>query len=278
MIRNKRFWGNYETRQRPFKKDKKGQLVILMCIGLVAIAAFTMMDLQLASALPTETQYCDVEDCHEPDEPTTWIDVSIDSQTAGDITYYVTGSDVYDGEEGWGVFDPLINNVANANNSGYFTLPKDGRTYRVFWVDNATDLGPGSAYQDIIQPNTAPHDLSIDGEANGKTGTSYKYTFSSIDDELQEINYFIDWGDGSDTGWFGPYESGEEGDKSHTWSEDGTYTITITAQDEYGAESETTLKVTMPRNKAFNFNFNLLERLFERFPNMFPVLKYLLGI
>ena len=31
-----------------------------------------------------------------------------------------------------------------------------------------------------------------------------------------------------------------------------------------------------PRNKAFNFNFNLLNWLFERFPNMFPILRYLL--
>ena len=38
------------------------------------------------------------------------------------------------------------------------------------------------------------------------------------------------------------------------------------------------LDVTMPKNKAFDYNFNLLERLFERFPNAFPMLRHLLEL
>lgn len=276
MIRNKRFWGNYETRQRPFKKDKKGQLVILMCIGLIAIVAFTMMDIQSASADPTETVYCDSEDCHLHDEPTTWISLTVDSQTATEITYQVTGSDVYDGEEGWAVFDPMQNNVACGFDSGSFTIPADDETYRVFWVDNSTDEGPGSAYQDITRPG-AP---SINGENNGKTGTEYTYGFTSTDPDGDDIaEYIVTWGDGTSKTITGPFASGEKAEASHTWDDDGTYEVKATAIDVYGAESDSgTLEVTMPRNKAFNFNFNLLERLFERFPNMFPVLRYLLGI
>ncbi|UCD13726.1 MAG: PKD domain-containing protein, partial [Thermoplasmatales archaeon] len=33
-----------------------------------------------------------------------------------------------------------------------------------------------------------------------------------------------------------------------------------------------------PKNKSSNFNFNLLEWLFERFPNTFPILRYMLGL
>lgn len=103
--------------------------------------------------------YCDSEDCHVNDYPTTWIFIVAESQTETEITYYVTGSDVYDGEEGWGVFDPMQNNIACGFDSGYFTIPVDDKTYRVFWVDNSTDEGPGSAYIDITWPG-AP---SIDG-------------------------------------------------------------------------------------------------------------------
>jgi len=36
--------------------------------------------------------------------------------------------------------------------------------------------------------------------------------------------------------------------------------------------------ISMPKNKIFNFNFNLLSLLFERFPNAFPILRNLLGL
>ncbi len=36
--------------------------------------------------------------------------------------------------------------------------------------------------------------------------------------------------------------------------------------------------ISMPKYKAFNFNFNLLSWLFEQFPNAFPILRNLLGL
>ena len=142
MKRNKGFWRNNKKHKLSFNKN---QFATVMCIGLIAIVAFAMMDIQLASADPTETVYCDDEGCHLNDEPTVWISLTVDSQTATDITYQVTGSDIYDGEEGWAVFDPLQNNLACGFDSGSFTIPADDKTYRVFWVDNSTDEGPGSA-------------------------------------------------------------------------------------------------------------------------------------
>ena len=38
------------------------------------------------------------------------------------------------------------------------------------------------------------------------------------------------------------------------------------------------VSLTTPRNKASNFNFPLLNWLFERFPNAFPALRYILGL
>jgi len=57
----------------------------------------------------------------------------------------------------------------------------------------------------------------------------------------------------------------------------GTYIITAKAMDTYGLESNwRTLKVTMPRNKiATNL---LFLRFLERFPNAFPILRYILGL
>jgi len=59
--------------------------------------------------------------------------------------------------------------------------------------------------------------------------------------------YFVDWGDGSDTGWIGPYDSGEQVIQSHQWSKKGSYTIQVKARDSYLVQSEWgTLVVSMP--------------------------------
>ena len=64
----------------------------------------------------------------------------------------------------------------------------------------------------------------------------------------------------------------------HSWEEKGNYTIKAAARDPFGWGPEGTLEITMPKNKAFNFNFPLLSWLLEEFPNAFPILRYLTGL
>jgi len=78
--------------------------------------------------------------------------------------------------------------------------------------------------------------------------------------------------------WIGPYESGEEVIRSHTWDEQGEFAIKAKAKDIFDAESEWgTLEVTMPVNQQ-SYSFPLLQRLLELFPNAFPILRYLIGL
>ena len=60
----------------------------------------------------------------------------------------------------------------------------------------------------------------------------------------------------------------------------GDFEIKVKAKDNNDYESEWSdpLPVSMPKNKPFNFNFPLLSWLLERFPNAFPILRYLLGL
>ncbi|UCD14499.1 MAG: hypothetical protein JSW60_03520 [Thermoplasmatales archaeon] len=126
------------------------------------------------------------------------------------------------------------------------------------------------------QPPDAP---SISGPTSGKPGKVYNYKFSAIDPEGDDLHYWIEWGDGEKKEWIGSYNSGEEFTLSHTWEDKGTYEIKAKAKDVKDAESDwSILEVTMPKNKAFNFNLNLLSWLFERFPHAFPMLRYLLGL
>ncbi|MCD6108537.1 MAG: hypothetical protein J7J89_03585, partial [Thermoplasmata archaeon] len=57
-----------------------------------------------------------------------------------------------------------------------------------------------------------------------------------------------DWGDGTNSGWLGPYNSGETVEASHSWSEKGEYSIKVKAKDINGLESEWSdpLVISMP--------------------------------
>ncbi len=49
--------------------------------------------------------------------------------------------------------------------------------------------------------------------------------------------YKWDWGDGQQSDWLGPYESGEEASATHSWDVSNTYQIKVKAKDIYDAES-----------------------------------------
>jgi len=118
---------------------------------------------------------------------------------------------------------------------------------------------------------------TIQGPADGKIKTLYNYTFSTTDVQGDSLYYFIDWGDGQSEDWVGPYASGEQVVIGHSWSKKGTYAIKAKAKDVYGFESDWgTLSVKMPTL----FKIPVLwfwEKLLEQFPNVFLILRHLLG-
>jgi hypothetical protein len=130
-------------------------------------------------------------------------------------------------------------------------------------------LAPTDAER-ISTPPIAP---TITGQTTGKPGKIYEYTFNATDPDGDDVRYIIYWGDNtSNTTGFNP--SGADVKLKHTWSIDGTYNITAIAQDVYDLESpEGKLVVNMPRNRPSNFN--LLNWLFKRFSNAFPILRRL---
>ena len=65
----------------------------------------------------------------------------------------------------------------------------------------------------------------------------YTYTSTTTEPDNEQIYYRFDWGDGNNSGWVGPYNSGQTGTASHTWTELGTYNVTVKARDIWGAGS-----------------------------------------
>jgi hypothetical protein len=117
-----------------------------------------------------------------------------------------------------------------------------------------------------IPINNPPEAPTIDGQLSGKPDKEYEYIFNATDTDGDDVKYYISWGD-NNTEWTGFNASGTDVMVKHKWTEDGTYNITAKAEDIHGAQGpEGTLTVTMPKNRAFNLNFNLLNWLFDRFP------------
>jgi len=152
-------------------------------------------------------------------------------------------------------------------------------TYDVTFTVTDDDGYQGSYTRSIeAEKNHPPSAPLIDGPIEGKAKMSHKYNFTSEDPELADVSYYIEWGDGKVTPWCDFLSSGETYRTNHGW-DIGTYTTRCKAKDIYGAESDwSTLEVIMPKGKSFNFNSNLLEWLFERFPHAFPILRQFLGL
>jgi hypothetical protein len=133
-------------------------------------------------------------------------------------------------------------------------------------------------FSQITSPNEPPNIPIINGPASGEVGVSYLYLFSATDPDDDILYFFIDWGDNQSEEWIGPYDSGEEFDISHTWEKQGNYTIATKVRDSVGAESDWAyLEVSMPVNQH-SYSYPLLQRLLERFPNMFPILRNLFDL
>ncbi len=77
--------------------------------------------------------------------------------------------------------------------------------------------------------------ITLIGE-DGQEGDEDKeltYQVVAEDPEEDDVYYQINWGDET-SGWLGPYTSGVETDITHSWDEEGEYTIKARAKDVYG--------------------------------------------
>jgi hypothetical protein len=112
------------------------------------------------------------------------------------------------------------------------------------------------------------------GPSSGIVGEEYNYTTVTTDPQSEQIEYLFDWGDGTDSGWIGPYASGDTAEASHSWSNKKTFEVKVKARDSNGYESDWSepLHVTIPRNKAI-YNFQ-----WERFLGLFPIISSLINL
>jgi len=92
-------------------------------------------------------------------------------------------------------------------------------------------------------------------------GDTSIYSASTIDPDGDQIFYQFDWGDEELDEPIGPYDSGEDCEISHHWSEKGDFQIKVKAIDEHGAESDwsDSLPVSISKQKPLDFLWTVLS-------------------
>jgi len=90
------------------------------------------------------------------------------------------------------------------------------------------------------------------GPTTGKPGETYTFTTSTTDPEEDKVYYLFSWGDGYDSGWLGPYDSGQTVTASHSWDRKGNFKVKVKAKDTEDHESSWSdpLSVSMPRSRS----------------------------
>jgi hypothetical protein len=176
----------------------------------------------------------------------------------GDLYGAITNN----GGETWSIKSEKLNDMSGTLADEYHCINLIPN--RVFWTD--TRNNDGDVYSDTI--GVAPNKPTISGPASGKPNRAYDFTVAATHPEGGQVWYWVDWGDGTNTGWDGPHSSGGSKTFSHTWTAEQAFTIKAKAKSSDGTESGWTEHAfSTPRDKA----------LLSDFLARFPILRAILG-
>ncbi len=132
---------------------------------------------------------------------------------------------------------------ADANQDGIITMDEafiyavahDTASESPQYGEYPEDIGSSLSLWVSSPPPTVPTKPA--GPSLGIWNIEYSYTSSSTEPDNEQIFYQFNWGDGSNSGWIGPYSSGQTGTGSHIWTVLGIYNVTVKARDIWGSSS-----------------------------------------
>lgn len=122
-------------------------------------------------------------------------------------------------------------------------------------------FGDPSVAFHISEPPEKP---TINGPSSGNIGETYPYTAITTDPDGEQVYYKFSWGDGTESDWLGPFNSGEGVEESHTWSSRGTFKIKVKAKDINGEESGWSDPLPISIAKSRNMKSQLVLELISQ--------------
>lgn len=138
-------------------------------------------------------------------------------------------------------WDDGLETIGGMTDMGLYYLYENysGGGYTKYYFECYNVLGDPSVKIWTDDPNSPPEKPEIpDGPDEGATTIEYTFSSSTTDPEGEKIYYLFDWGDGTDSGWIGPYNSGQTGEATHAWEAEDIYEVKVIAMDENGRQSQ----------------------------------------
>ena len=135
--------------------------------------------------------------------------------------------------------------AASATNSASCTFADQG-TYPVSGVIIDKD-GGRRADTSSVHVNNVPPAVTAAAAQTSNEGSSASFSLGSFSDPGPDGPWAVDvnWGDGSSHSMFNAASPGSLGSRSHSYDDNGSYTVTVTVTDKDGASGSKTFTVTV---------------------------------
>ena len=135
--------------------------------------------------------------------------------------------------------------AASTTNSASCTFADQG-TYTVGGVIIDKDGGRRADSSSVHVNNVAPV-VTAPAAQNSNEGSSDSFSLGSFSDPGPDSPWAVDvnWGDGSAHATFNAASTGSLGSRSHSYDDNGSYTVTVTVTDKDGASGSKTFTVTV---------------------------------
>ncbi len=133
----------------------------------------------------------------------------------------------------------VSNQVETSYDPGFLDFDE---TY--YWMivanDNCDYSVAGPIWNFTLRGNVPPDDPILDpnNPNSGIKPNSYTFKASTVDPDGDNVHYWFDWGDGTNSDWLGPFASGDNCSADHIWNECGAYNVKVKAKDKFDAESD----------------------------------------
>jgi hypothetical protein len=152
-------------------------------------------------------------------------------------------------------------------------LKKD--TFYSFRIIVEDEHGSQHTSDDITFSTRLPLPPIIEGPMEAKIRRECTYTASPTDVDGVDYYWFFEWGDGEDSGWFGPHGPHDDVTASYSWQEEGDYTVKARYNQDGLKSDWGTLEVSMPKTKTINTPF---LTFLESHPHLFQLLRQILEL
>lgn len=120
--------------------------------------------------------------------------------------------------------------IFNSESHQGYSNPPSGNPFTAYYVDDVVTAEPIT--------NHPPNKPTITGGSSGDPGTNYALTLTTTDYEQEDVYYWVEWGNNSNSGWVGPFASGATATINHIYANVGIYEIKAKAKDINDLESD----------------------------------------